>query len=132
MAGFRVEWELSAEEEDSGAIVLEVAEASSGVFEGLDAAVETFGGDVDLANDVGGVLECESWNDSPTFTDKLHDECFLNSKHTAVRQNARLSGVAAATSDECSGGDDATPCQRSDIQTVNDCLNCGMIGSALH
>ena len=46
MAGFRVEWELSAEEEDSGAIVLEVAEASSGGFEGLDAAVEAFGGAV--------------------------------------------------------------------------------------
>ena len=46
MARFRVEWELSAEEEDSGAIVLEVAEASSGGFEGLDAAVEAFGGAV--------------------------------------------------------------------------------------
>ena len=46
MAGFRVELELSAEEEDSCAVVEEVTEATSGGFEGLDAAVETFGGAV--------------------------------------------------------------------------------------
>ena len=46
MARFRVELELSAEEEDSGAIVEEVTEATRGRFEGLDAAVEAFGGAV--------------------------------------------------------------------------------------
>ena len=43
MARFRVEWELSAEEEDSCAVV---EEATRGGFQGLDAAVEAFGGAV--------------------------------------------------------------------------------------
>ena len=46
MAHYRVELELSAEEEDSGATVLEITEATRGGFEVLDAAVETFGGAV--------------------------------------------------------------------------------------
>ena len=46
MARYRVEWELSAEEEDSCAVVEEVTEATRGGFEGLDAAVEAFGGAV--------------------------------------------------------------------------------------
>ena len=49
MARFRVESELSAEEEDSGAVVeevTEVTEATRGRFQGLDAAVEAFGGAV--------------------------------------------------------------------------------------
>ena len=46
MARFRVELELSAEEEDSRAVVEEVTEATRGGFESLDAAVETFGGAV--------------------------------------------------------------------------------------
>ena len=43
MARFRVELELSAEEEDSGTVVEEITETTSGRFQGLDAAVETFG-----------------------------------------------------------------------------------------
>ena len=46
MARFRVELELSTEEEDSGAVVEEVTEATRGRFQGLDAAVEAFGGAV--------------------------------------------------------------------------------------
>ena len=46
MARFRVELELSAEEEDSGAVIEEVTEATRGRFQGLDAAVEAFGGAV--------------------------------------------------------------------------------------
>ena len=43
---FRIELEFATEEEDSRAVVLEVAEATRGGFEGLDAAIEAFGGAV--------------------------------------------------------------------------------------
>ena len=42
VANIGVELELSAEEEDSCAVVLEAAEAAGGRFDGLDATVESF------------------------------------------------------------------------------------------